>query len=302
MEIMGLNSLNSNGKCLHGFYPAGNAYVYCIIEITELVKLFHYFWHSEDLSIPCDLKLILFLLILQCISTDFCQHFYEITLENSCLLIISFPPESRKNNESNNVKTYFKNIDICSCQSFNRKYWYCLKRSPYKSVGHFFNNTVAQDLLKATINHRIMEKFRLEGTPGGLVVQPSAQSWASFEVISGCLVSCPVAFWVSPGTEMPQLLWATWASVQPPSLENFFLAFDQGLKQDILFQMYLHKSWVERNNHFTQPAAFASANTGQYMLSLHSHKLTGLSQVQWGPDLQSCSSASRPSACTGTEG
>ena len=122
MEIMGLNSPNSNGKCLHGFYPAGNAYVYCIIEITELVKLFHYFCHSEDLSIPCDVKLILFLLILQCISTDFCQHFYEITLENSCLLIVCFPPESSENNESYNVKIQFKNIDTCRCQSFNSKY------------------------------------------------------------------------------------------------------------------------------------------------------------------------------------
>lgn len=40
------------------------------IEIAELVKLFHYFSHSEDLSIPCDVKLIVFCL--------FCNVFPQI--------------------------------------------------------------------------------------------------------------------------------------------------------------------------------------------------------------------------------
>lgn len=55
--------------------------------------------------------------------------------------------------------------------------------------------------------------------------------------------------------------------------------------------MYLHKSWVGRNSHFFQPAAYASANTAQYVLSLHSHKITEWCQVQWGPYVQSWSPA-----------
>lgn len=76
---------------------------------------------------------------------------------------------------------------------------------------------MAKDLLRAIINHGIMEKFRMQGTSGGLVIQLSAQTWASFEVRSDCVASCPVAFWVSPGMEMSQLLLATCASAQTSS-------------------------------------------------------------------------------------
>lgn len=61
-------------------------------------------------------------------------------------------------------------------------------------------------------------------------------------------------------------------------------------------------SQVERNNHFTCPTAYAPDNTAWYVLRLLSHKLTGLSRVQQGPYLQSCSPDSWPPACNDTQG
>lgn len=80
---------------------------------------------------------------------------------------------------------------------------------------------MAQDLLRAIINHRIMEKFRLEETSTELVVQPSAQSIASFDVRSGCSAPCTTVFLVPPGMEIQHLLWVTCASAQSVIVRHF---------------------------------------------------------------------------------
>lgn len=80
---------------------------------------------------------------------------------------------------------------------------------------------MAQDLLRAIINHRIMEKFRLEETSAELVVQPSAQSRASFDVRSGCSAPCTTAFLVPLGMEIQYLLWVTCASAQSLIVRHF---------------------------------------------------------------------------------
>lgn len=97
-------------------------------------------------------------------------------------------------------------------------------------------------------NHTVIEGFRQEGPPGGLLATPTA----NFKAISGCLGPCS-RIWRSPQMEIPQLLWSTF-SVLNHFLVIFFFFFifiwpDDQLVKYLYMYICITESYPKANWH-----------------------------------------------------
>ena len=85
--------------------------------------------------------------------------------------------------------------------------------------GQWKLNTSANLLLqkRPLENHRIIQWFGLEGTLKLIWFQTPLPWAGTSPTRPGCSELHPTWPWALPGRGQPQLLWATWASVSPPS-------------------------------------------------------------------------------------
>lgn len=70
-----------------------------------------------------------------------------------------------------------------------------------------------------------IEKCRLEGAWGHLLVQPSSQSRANFRFKSGYTWKCPVAFWMYLNRRFFSVCKRLWLCLITVLVRNFFLLF-----------------------------------------------------------------------------
>lgn len=84
-------------------------------------------------------------------------------------------------------------------------------------------------------NHIIIEGFRQEGPPGGLLATPTA----NFKATSGCLGPC-IRIWRSSQMEVPQLLWWTFSVLNHSPGNFFYLHLTRWPTCQVFIHVYLY--------------------------------------------------------------